>query len=163
MRRALIFAACLTAGCGGAGGIGAISCGETARVGAARSNAATVPSSIIEPYLKIHDALADDRLDAVQQNAGAIATAAASLGAAAAPIDTAAVQLASAGDLNAARDRYGVLSDAIVAYMKGSKIAPPDGVRTAYCPMVRRPWLQKGDTIANPYFGKAMSTCGDFR
>jgi hypothetical protein len=122
-----------------------------------------MPASIIDPYLNIHDALAVDSLDGVRQNAGEIATAATALGAPAMKIDTAAVQLAAADDLEAARDRFGVLSDAIVTYMKGLGIKAPDGVRTAYCPMVQKPWLQRGDTLANPYYGKAMPTCGDFR
>jgi hypothetical protein len=78
-------------------------------------------------------------------------------------IDTAAVQLAAAGDLEAARDRFGALSEAITTYMTGLGLTAPDGVRTAYCPMVHHPWLQRGDTLANPYYGKAMPTCGDFR
>jgi hypothetical protein len=29
--------------------------------------------------------------------------------------------------------------------------------------MVNKPWLQEGATIANPYYGKEMPTCGSFR
>jgi hypothetical protein len=29
--------------------------------------------------------------------------------------------------------------------------------------MVKHAWLQTTDTLQNPYFGKAMSTCGEFR
>ena len=78
-------------------------------------------------------------------------------------IDTAAVQLAAADDLSAARDRFGALSDAIVTYATGLNLTMPEGVRTAYCPMAEKPWLQKGNTIANPYYGKSMPSCGDFR
>jgi hypothetical protein len=122
-----------------------------------------MPKTIIDPYLNIHDALAVDSLDGIRQNAGEIATAATALGAPAMKIDTAAVQLAAAGDLDGARERFGVLSDAIVTYMKGLGIQAPEGVRTAYCPMAQKPWLQRGDTLANPYYGKAMPTCGEFR
>jgi hypothetical protein len=122
-----------------------------------------MPASIIDPYLTIHDALAVDSIEGVRQNAGEIATAATALGAPAMKIDTAAVQLAAAGDLEAARDRFGALSEAITTYMTGLGLTAPDGVRTAYCPMVHHPWLQRGDTLANPYYGKAMPTCGDFR
>lgn len=130
---------------------------ETPKAGSA------MPASVIDPYLKVHDALAADSLDGVRQNAGNIATAATALGAPAMRIDTAAVQLAATEDLDAARDRFGVLSDAIVTYAKGLNLTMPDGVRTAYCPMAQKPWLQKGDTLENPYYGKAMPTCGDFR
>ena len=30
-----------------------------------------------------------------------------------------------------------------------------------YCPMVNKQWLQKGETVSNPYYGKAMLTCGE--
>jgi hypothetical protein len=29
--------------------------------------------------------------------------------------------------------------------------------------MANKPWLQKGDTLSNPYYGKEMPTCGNFR
>jgi hypothetical protein len=152
----------LSAGCGsGAGGIGAISCG----VGGPASQApgSTMPSSIVDPYLKIQTALAQDRVDEVRANAGEIATAATALGAPAMKIDTAAVQLASASELKDARQKFGVLSDAIVTYMDGMHLKAPAGVRTAYCPMAQKPWLQQGDTLANPYYGTEMPTCGEFR
>jgi len=30
----------------------------------------------------------------------------------------------------------------------------------ANCPMKKADWIQKGETIENPYFGASMSTCG---
>ena len=123
----------------------------------------TMPSSIIDPYLKIQTALAEDRMDEIRANAGSIATAATALGAPAMKIDTAAIQLASATELDDARDKFGTVSDAIVTYMNGLHLTPPEGVRKAYCPMALKPWLQKGDTLANPYYGSSMPTCGEFQ
>jgi len=122
-----------------------------------------MPASVVDPYLKIQTALAQDRIDDVRANAGNVATAAAELGAPAMKIDTAAVQLASATELADARDKFGVLSEAVVAYMAGLHLTPPDGVRKAYCPMAGKPWLQTGDTLANPYYGASMLTCGEFQ
>ena len=85
------------------------------------------------------------------------------LGAPAMRIDTSALQLAAAGDLSDARDKFGVLSEALDTYMTGLKLRPPEGVRVAFCPMVKKPWLQEGSTLANPYYGSAMPTCGSFR
>ena len=119
--------------------------------------------AIVEPYLKIQTALATDSIDEVKANAGNVATAATSLGAPAMRIDTAAVELASAADLAGAREKFGALSDAIVAYMDGLHITPPGGVRVAFCQMANKPWLQQGSTLANPYHGSAMPTCGSFR
>ena len=122
-----------------------------------------MPRSIVDPYLKIQSALADDSMDGVKQNAGEIATAATALGAPATKIDTSAVQLASATELADARDQFGALSEAVDAYMTGLRLTPPEGVRVAVCPMVHKPWLQEGSAIANPYYGKEMPTCGSFR
>ena len=77
-------------------------------------------------------------------------------------IDTAAVQLASAGDVADARQRFGTLSEAIVAYKDGLHLKAGDGVKQAFCPMAVKPWLQRGDAISNPYYGSAMPTCGSF-
>src|SRR5690242_6073603 len=101
-------------------------------------------------------------MDGVKANAGEVATAATSLGAPAMKIDTAELQLASAADLAAACEKFGTLSEAIDAYMVGLKLKAPDGVRVAMCPKVQKPWLQEGSTIANPYYGKEMPTCGNF-
>ena len=113
--------------------------------------------------MKIQSALAHDTLDGVKANAGEIATAASALGAPAMKIDMAAVQLTSVSELADARDRFGALSDAVITYMEGLHLPLPEGVRVAFCPMVKKPWLQEGSTIANPYYGSEMPTCGDFR
>jgi Cu(I)/Ag(I) efflux system membrane fusion protein len=119
--------------------------------------------AVIDPYLKIQAALADDSMDGVKANAGNLATAATALGAPAMKIDTAAVQLAAAIEIADARDRFGALSEAIDTYMTGLKLKAPEGVKVAFCPMVQKPWLQASATIDNPYYGKSMSTCGSFR
>jgi HPt (histidine-containing phosphotransfer) domain-containing protein len=144
----------------------AAACAPTA--GTTPKAGTSMSASIIEPYLKIHDALADDQVDGIKAAAGQIATAATSLGAPAMKVDTTALQLSAAAeaepaDLKDVREKFGALSDALVTYMQGEKLRAPDGVRTAFCPMAQKPWLQKGDTISNPYYGKEMPTCGDFR
>jgi hypothetical protein len=139
-------------------------CGRTSQSSSSAGAAGSqLPSSIVDPYLKIQTALAQDRMDDVKANAGNIATAATSLGAPAVKIDTAAVQLASATELSDARDKFGALSDAVVAYMDHQHLSAPDGVRKAYCPMAQKPWLQRGDTLENPYYGESMPTCGEFK
>ncbi len=120
-------------------------------------------SAVVDPYLNIHLALAQDSLDGIRQNAGMIATAATALGAPAMKIDTAAVALAAADDLPTARAKFGDLSEAIDTYMTGFRLKPPSDVRKAFCPMANKPWLQKGSMVANPYYGKDMPTCGEFK
>ena len=123
---------------------------------------AVLPASILDPYLAIQEGLVHDSVDNLRANAGNIATAATALGAPAMKIDTAAVQLASAGDVADARQRFGTLSEAIVAYKDGLHLKAGDGVKQAFCPMAVKPWLQRGDAISNPYYGSAMPTCGSF-
>src|SRR5262249_32808257 len=134
-----------------------------AQTGTGTPAATPVTQALIEPYLKIQASLSADSLDGVASNAGRIATAASSLGAPAVKIDTAALRLASAGDLADARAKFGDLSEAIVNYMTGQHLTLPAGVREADCWMVRKPWLQQGSTLANPYYGTEMANCGEFR
>ena len=122
-----------------------------------------MPRSIVDPYLRIQQALADDSVEGVRQNAGQIATAASALGAPAMKIDMAAVQLASAGEIEDARAKFGTLSEALDTYMTGFKMTLPEGVHSAWCPMVSKPWLQEGTVVDNPYYGSSMLTCGEIR
>jgi hypothetical protein len=119
--------------------------------------------TVIDPYLKIGAALASDSIEGVTAGAGEIATAASALGAPAFKIDTAAAQLTGAADLADARAKFGVLSEAIEAYMTNQHLTSPEGVRVAFCPMVLKPWLQQDGDLRNPYYGSQMLTCGSFR
>jgi hypothetical protein len=122
-----------------------------------------MPSSIVDPYLKIQTALYGDSLDEVKANAGSIATAATPLGAPAFKIGTSAVQLSAATELADARAKFGTLSDVLLTYMDGLHLTPPDGVRIAFCDTTRKQWLQEGDSIANPYDGSSAPACGSLR
>lgn len=119
--------------------------------------------AVLDPYLKIQAALADDSMEGVKANAGNVVTAATALGAPAMKIDTAAVQLAAATEIGDARSKFGTLSEAIDAYMTGLKLKAPEGLKVAVCPMVHKPWMQAEADIRNPYYGKSMQTCGNFR
>jgi len=71
----------------------------------------------------------------------------------------AAMKLAGAKSLADARTAFVPLSDEMIAF-RG--MVPGDGPRVAYCPMSKHSWLQEGDTITNPFFGKKMPRCGKF-
>jgi hypothetical protein len=122
-----------------------------------------MPTSIVEPYLKIESALAHDSMEGVRQNAGDLATAATALGAPAFRIDSYAAVMASAMELDDARDKFGRLSAVIVTYMDGLHLVPPEGVRIAFCPTNQKPWLQEGPALDNPYYGSVAPACGAFR
>src|SRR5262245_49549751 len=116
-----------------------------------------MPASIVEPYLAIQESLADDSFENVKANAGKVATAATALGAPAMKIQTSALQLSGAigatdadTDIGVVRNRFGALSEAIDTYVTGLKLKLPEGVAVAYCPMVKKPWMQRGTELANP-------------
>jgi hypothetical protein len=152
MRNSLIALALVAAGCTPAPGTS-----NTPESGA------PVPSSIVEPYLRIQTELYNDSVENVRANAGNLATASTSLGSPAVKIDLAAIQLAAATELPDAREKFARLSDAIVTYMDGLNLTPPEGVQVARCETTNRQWLQEGSTIANPYDGASALPCGSFR
>jgi hypothetical protein len=123
--------------------------------------AGEVPTVVLEAYLKVQTALAADSLAEAQAGARELSKQAASLGSAVEKPKAAADSIVSAADIKVARAAFGDLSDAMLA-MVGEGTGGKD-VRIAYCPMVKRSWLQKGDQIANPYYGSAMLRCGQFK
>ena len=137
-----------------------------ATAGTSDTTAAAAPATnvnltpIVEPYLRIQRALNVDAVAGIKGDAGRIAGHAATLGTKGAAMQTAAADLQQAADLTAARTAFARLSDALIQYARESGAALGDEVKVAYCPMVQKYWLQKGDTIQNPFYGKQMSDCG---
>lgn len=121
---------------------------------------ADVPAALADPYLRIQVALANDTLDGVQASALALAAEAEKLGTPGDALRAAARSLASARDLNAARNAFGPLSDALIAYANRSGLGP---LKAAFCPMLKKSWVQTPGDIANPYFGSQMLRCGSFK
>lgn len=134
-----------------------------ALVGVVSVHAAELPKALVDPYLQVQAALAADTFNGVAAKAAAIATAAAALGKDAEKLVEGARKLAAAKDIAAARNAFGEVSDALVAYADKTKSQLGPDVRVAYCPMVDKPWLQKDKEIRNPYYGSSMLTCGSFR
>jgi protein SCO1/2 len=117
-------------------------------------------AAIVDPYLRIQESLSADRLTGIKTAARRIAGEAANVGASAASIRSAAGPLEQAADLKSARAAFGTLSEAIITYAKAANATFGDGVNVAYCPMLRKYWLQKGTAIRNPYYGTRMLECG---
>ena len=117
-------------------------------------------TAVLDPYFRIQSQLADDSNATTKADAQAVAKAAEALGAAGQPIVAAASELASTATLDAARDAFGKLSVAVLAYADTTKTAVGGHVSKVYCPMVKKRWLQKGETVKNPYLGKEMQSCG---
>ena len=75
-------------------------------------------------------------------------------------VATAADGVAKAADLKAAREAFGALSTEMIEVRNATK---GDRPAVAYCPMVKKSWLQaKSDKMGNPY-EPAMKECGMFK
>jgi hypothetical protein len=96
----------------------------------------------------------------VNSAARAIASEAAKLGEGGAAMQAAASELRAAADLKASRAAFAKLGDAIMIHAKATGAAIGGDVRVAYCPMAQQYWLQRGETIQNPFYGQKMSDCG---
>lgn len=134
-----------------------------AAVAASAAAASDLPATLVDPYLRIQVALASDKTDGVKQDAASIAQAAERLGGEGSKIAEAARALEKSTDLRGARNTFGALSDAVMAYAKATGAAPPPDVFVAYCPMAGKSWLQKGEAIRNPFYGSEMLECGSLR
>lgn len=108
-----------------------------------------------EHYEAIRIALAADELKGVAEHATALAPMAEALGGAEARKATDG--LAGARDIKVARERFGVLSSALLPTFNGAKL---EGVYLYTCGMVNQSWAQRGAKVENPYMGKSMLTCG---
>jgi len=74
---------------------------------------------------------------------------------------------ADAEELEALRTAFGDLSTAVVSIAREFGHDGEGGFYEVFCPMAfdnrGAPWLQTSETVRNPYFGAAMSGCGDIR
>jgi hypothetical protein len=116
---------------------------------------------VVASYLEIQAALANDSIEGVPAAARRVAEQAAKLGTTGEPVASAAKAVATADGIKAARDAFKPLSEAVIALVKADPAA--HDVKLAYCPMANGSWLQKEETIRNPYYGSSMLICGEFR
>jgi hypothetical protein len=71
-------------------------------------------------------------------------------------------KVAGAGDIEAARDAFAELSEAMIAYRAIAEETPKPQV--VYCSMVKHSWLQPKGEVSNPYYAdEAMRTCGEVK
>ena len=123
------------------------------------ARAADFVGDVVGPYLAIQTALTQDDLKPVAAAARSLQKNAERLGGDGKALVEAAAKTAGAKSLEAARAAFGDLSTALIAYADNTK-QPVDGKIVAFCPMANKSWVQKDGAIANPYYGKSMSTCG---
>ncbi len=120
--------------------------------------------AVFDNYVKVQQALAQDFLEGVPTSAQVMAKTIRSDSSKALSQNVAAQAeaLGRAKDLEAARAAFKPLSESLIQYLKDQKV-PAGTYHEAYCPMAKASWLQTGSTVMNPYMGKAMVHCGQFK
>jgi Cu(I)/Ag(I) efflux system membrane fusion protein len=136
--------------------------------GAERFDAKMQP--ILSSYLKIGEALAEDSVDGVREEAERINELTTELDPSAvtgehashyeevpAKLKIASASLARSKTLGEARAAYEKLSMPLGMW---ASMAKPEGIDMVYCPMAKASWLQRKGAIRNPYHGSEMLRCG---
>jgi Cu(I)/Ag(I) efflux system membrane fusion protein len=126
---------------------------------------------VVEAYLKIHEALADDKTAGVKGAAEKVAAFSDNLDPdtvtgehamhykdVPANMKKAALKLAKRKDIGAMREAFKELSRPMAMWATMSK---PEGIYVVYCPMAKGSWLQTDKVIRNPYHGHEMLHCGE--
>ncbi len=124
-----------------------------------RAAAASGSTALINAALAVHAALAHDTMVGVTAQAATLREMATAANDPA--VATAAADLARQTTLADARRAFGAVSDALVVYARSHADVRAAGVRVAYCPMLRKSWLQKDGPVQNPYYGNRMLACGE--
>jgi len=126
---------------------------------------------IVEAYLKIQKALADDKTEGVKSAAEQVAAFSDSLDPntvtgehaehykdVPVKIKKAALKLAQGKEIGVMREVFKELSRPMAMWVTMSK---PKGIYLVYCPRAKGSWLQKEEVIRNPYHGHEMLRCGE--
>lgn len=149
--------------------LGLLSIGSLAQAGTGTFDKQMQP--VLEEYLKIPKALAADQTTDVVAAAKKIKQLAAKLNSSSVtgehakhfkniPSDlrAGAEKMIKAKNIKDMREALKDLSKPMAMWVTMSK---PKGVSVMYCSMAPGSWLQRGTTVANPYYGAKMLRCGD--
>ena len=120
--------------------------------------------ALVKSYLEVQNLLASDKFAELKAPARALVKDASVMGKDGEAVAKTAAAVEAAPDIAAAREAFGPLSDAIIARVRadGSKEVAAD-LKLAYCPMVKRSWIQREPQIRNPYYGASMLACGELK
>lgn len=106
-------------------------------------------------YDQIAQKLANDSIEGVPEAAAALQPLAVAIGGETAKEP--AAKLATATSIEDVRAAFSELSETLVPKFLDAELP---GVVGFVCTMKKAQWVQRGETVANPYYGKAMATCG---
>jgi hypothetical protein len=124
---------------------------------------ADATAGVFASYFEIQKALAEDSLQNVAANAGAIAAMVRQnpSGPFQPELAADAEALAGSQDLIGARQIFKAVSGYLIqAYRAGHN--PGGAIHEAHSPVGNVNWLQQGDVLQNPYTGKSDPHCGTF-
>lgn len=148
-------------------GLGGLLLAGSAAVAARPDSFEKAMRPVLAEYLKIHGALAADKETGVAASAARIEKLAARLKPTPSAKDLASVpqrlkagaaKVRQANGLDSMREAFKSLSGPMVAWALRAK---PAGVQVATCSMAKASWLQRGNQVANPYYGPKMLRCGE--
>lgn len=123
-----------------------------AAVATAMNMKGEMKTEVLSSYVKVSSALAADDLAAAKKAASEVAEHAGMAGSK--DIAAKANAVASAANIDAAREAFKAFSSAVEPLAKGQ-----DVYVVMNCPMAGD-WVQAKGPTRNPYMGKAMLTCG---
>jgi len=135
---------------------------------------------VYEAYLALQMALASDDLETAKEAAGQLGARTAAVDMTrfspaghidwmklASQLSEHASRIAGADDIDAARNGFYTLSQVVIELQGSFGHIDSSNYYLTFCPMARDNqgayWLQKIDTIYNPYFGASMLRCGEIK
>ena len=122
-------------------------------------------TAVLQTYYDIKDALVNGDAHAAIEKAGIFAEALGALNmnnsnTVVPKLQAGARKLAGTNDLAAQRLLFAGLSSDLYPLIKSGSFSK-EPIYRFYCPMKKAYWLSNVQAISNPYYGRAMLTCGN--
>lgn len=124
-------------------------------IACAADTEAGMDGSVLDRYFEIQEDLAADNFDDVPDRAEEIVETTNI-----AAIKEAAQDVQGSQDIDAAREAFKELSNAMILSLKGAENMPSEPAYVIHCPMAKASWLQESKEVRNPYYGAEMLKCG---
>ena len=134
----------------------------------AQDSLKTQPSSILNSYYNLKDALVKSNSDAAGINAAAFLKAINETEKAvitpgySSSLVSDATSIFRSNDIKVQREKLASLSANLLAVVKKTKLSN-EPIYQMYCPMKKAVWLSDNKAIKNPYYGSAMLSCGSIK
>lgn len=117
------------------------------------------PKELLSGYVAIQEALVADNLVVAQTKAQELKQASLTLNAKEfKDVNVSLTSFIEAKSIKDARKEFKKVSSVFVSWAEKNKDA---NFEIVFCPMASAKWVQKKGDVANPYYGKDMSSCGE--